>query len=666
MKWLIAVMIISLSLVSIWFNNGKILARAEEGIHFYNLQRTARIHSYLWQETQLGSINPFNFSRLPYFKFISVFEYLKIPNFVTELLVLAFLIFTSLISTFIFSRTVFPNQQNSTHYTAAIFYVFNLFTMSQVLQRFIWPNIFAWAYLPLFLYLWVCWIETSRVKYLLFFLLSSIIYSNSLGLTVFAFVLWIPAFVLWLRNRRIWPAGVAILLWMLLNFHWWYPMTFLKDTAYVQDLNISQNFISLVEVSKYFPSREIILLKQGYFFGPNSLWGNLYSRSYNLAIGFGLAGMMLIGVFRSLKARQGRVIVALLCVSWFLIKGANPPFGHQFYEWLFKVLPFTVLFRNPYEKLGIVFALAYSLLFAFGFNQIRQRLTKIIFIFIICFIYLRPYWTNEIFANHVIQVPDSYLAANTYLNFRSNVRLLHMPFLMGSGVSYTWGYEGEDPSNYLFDRASLSVTYFAPGDPYLEIAPHLASPNMYKLLQLFAIDTVVLHRDLALVQSHLQGVAESVELLKKWKHLNLTQSFYDLDIYELDRDLSPQVGFLANKVAIVPSLKDGIAMVVTEPTFNPLDNVFMTHDEDINIPFERLPTYTVNKLSTTLYQFDVTQAKYPFLLVLSNSYNDNWIAYINGQQLEKHLNVNGYANAWVVDKKGNFTVNVMFKTWPWE
>ena len=71
-----------------------------------------------------------------------------------------------------------------------------------------------------------------------------------------------------------------------------------------------------------------------------------------------------------------------------------------------------------------------------------------------------------------------------------------------------------------------------------------------------------------------------------------------------------------------------------------------------------------NNASLTYQEFSPTQYKVhvnsssPFYLVFSESYDNGWIATINGQQIPEqyHFTANGYANGWYVNKTGTYDV----------
>jgi len=72
---------------------------------------------------------------------------------------------------------------------------------------------------------------------------------------------------------------------------------------------------------------------------------------------------------------------------------------------------------------------------------------------------------------------------------------------------------------------------------------------------------------------------------------------------------------------------------------------------------------TFEKINPTKYIVHVN-ASQPFFLVFSESYHEDWIANADGQEVpnEYHFTVNGYANAWYLNKTGSYNVTLEF--WP--
>lgn len=68
---------------------------------------------------------------------------------------------------------------------------------------------------------------------------------------------------------------------------------------------------------------------------------------------------------------------------------------------------------------------------------------------------------------------------------------------------------------------------------------------------------------------------------------------------------------------------------------------------------------TFQKLNPTKYIAHV-EAEGPFFLVFSESYHSSWAAYVDGKQIGQHFLVNGYANAWYINKTGSYTITLEF------
>jgi hypothetical protein len=81
-----------------------------------------------------------------------------------------------------------------------------------------------------------------------------------------------------------------------------------------------------------------------------------------------------------------------------------------------------------------------------------------------------------------------------------------------------------------------------------------------------------------------------------------------------------------------------------------------------------LSSYQPNSTSITYQEVNPTQytvhvnASAPFYLVFSESYDNGWVATINGQQIpgQYHFTANGYANGWYINKTGTYTITLEF------
>jgi hypothetical protein len=293
-KNLILALFIPLLLISIWFGPKKNLAHAEEGLPYYNSFRTLKNFSTIWQDNSFGEVNPFVTSRITLYAFSSSLQILGFSALQIQVLIFYLIILVPLIFVPLLIKSLLTDTKESTHFIGGLFYVFNLFVLSQVLHRFVYELIFLWSYLPLFLYLWLSWLRSQKIKYLILFLLSSIVYSNIFVLVASIFSLWLPAGIIWLIDRKLAPALLAGILWITVSVWWWYPLVTVKDNPYLNLMSPSLNVTSLADVSKFYPNSEVLLLKQNYFFGVGSIWHTYFSLQPITYISYGILFLIAI------------------------------------------------------------------------------------------------------------------------------------------------------------------------------------------------------------------------------------------------------------------------------------------------------------------------------------------------------------------------------------
>ena len=53
-------------------------------------------------------------------------------------------------------------------------------------------------------------------------------------------------------------------------------------------------------------------------------------------------------------------------------------------------------------------------------------------------------------------------------------------------------------------------------------------------------------------------------------------------------------------------------------------------------------------------------------MVLNNTFDKLWRVKIDDQIINKHFIVNEFANGWVVERKGDYKIDVRLKVWPWD
>jgi hypothetical protein len=642
------ILFVTLFLVLIWFGHGRMLAGGEEGPWLYNSSRTFNLYFSNWIDIGTGFVMPFFLPRISLVAIATLFSYFS-PAWMYQASLFWFLLASGGIGTFLLTKELLKIQKNSIPIFAGSFYVLNLYTQSQVWARFISTGMFAWAYLPVFLYFWVKWIRGGKSWWLVGLIISSLFYSNTFGTAAFIFTLWIPPMVLFayeiflLRNRKeirklVLRVLIGVFSWFILNLWWIYPYYILSNLSVTGFNGWKSNFDILRSVSQYFPTFQIILLRQSYLFGTGSPWYLFYSQPWTTYLSVGIFIISVIGLVVNRREKWWSFLITLSFLGWFISKGTNPPVGNGFFRFLFSTWSSTDALRNSYEKFGIVWLLPFSIFFALGLGWIYGKFALKIRSFVIillvfsCGFLVWPMWTGGVFSKNLyINTPSYYQEANTYLNGRGDDgRILQLPIISGDSVGYDWGYRGVEPSEFLFDKSSASKILRAEyyDNKYLNLYKDFIDSKDYsKDLDEMNIKYLVLHNDLVSEASGASSSAQVRKILSKNPEIKFQKTFGELDVFEYTGNKNP-------------------GLFVSEGTKN------------------SSPVY--KKLSPTHFIVNIDQASEPFNLVFKETYDNLWEARIDGKKIDNHFLVYDYANGWKIDKKGSYSVEIIFKVWPWE
>jgi hypothetical protein len=155
----------------------------------------------------------------------------------------------------------------------------------------------------------------------------------------------------------------------------------------------------------------------------------------------------------------------------------------------------------------------------------------------------------------------------------------------------------------------------------------------------------------------------------------------ELNLYKIDDDhFSPIIYGVKNYtiVADIPSLVNTLAFSKIDPRTT---GILLKNDEKyIPLLFKAVnydtnvkpPKITFDKINPTKYHIKIQNSTDPFILIFSSTYDKNWKIYkddsgvfnlfINEYALNSnHFIINGYANAWYIDKEGTYDLTLEFE-----
>ncbi len=669
-----------------WFSGGKIISNTnEEDLNIFHAQRTAERYSTFWNQLGTGFRVAFNMPSYPTFVFLGFLESKNIPVFLTQAIFLGALMIVGVLSMYmLISYGLKMNYQVSL--VGSFFYLLNIFSMTQIWNRFIYNHIIVWAYLPVFILLWIKWISTGKFKWLLCFLLSSLIFSYAFSNPVFLSTFWIPAFIFILY--KLWPerknkkniiyilvcSAVGLILWSAVNIWWLYPSLTLGSSWAAQNGETWQgDFDSLMGVSKYFHIWDVLLLRQSWYFGTHMVWHDFYHNPLVILINISVFLLMLYGMMKSRGFQYRSFFLILAFVGLFVSKGSNFPFGHTFFYLLFSNFPFTAALRNSYEKFGLVFLLPYSIFFAIGiyyfilrFKAKARYLYGTLIIFLSLGLLVYPMWNGDIFPpKYRLNVPAYYAEANEYLKSVSSNRIFNIPFTMEiEYIRYKWGYVGVDPSENLLEFQIVSKMKVPIMKNYYELIPKFKdNKNLPRILGLLGVDHIILSKDLVYPDPTLNHL-QTIETLATASGVMKKREIGELTIYKLDKDLVKPIIYTTQLVK-VNSLEDGFNKVLNDEIDTKISG-FGYEDFSNTVSDNIIPKISYIKFANDHYKVSVQDAVKSFYLIFNNTYDNLWQAKIGKDIIQKHFIVNGFANGWLIDKRGSYDIDISFKVWPWQ
>lgn len=677
--------IIASIIIFSWFSEGKIISNnSEEDLSIYNSQNLAENSSSFWYPSGTGLKMVLRMPTYPTSTVLGFLESNGIPAFLRQAILLGTLMAVGMLTMYILLRNGL-RMNYPVSFIGSLFYLLNIYSMTQIWKRFLYERMFVWAYAPLFVFLWIKWIDGKRLIWLPFFLLSFLIFTYSFAfspshlITIWSIAAIFTLTALWSKRRNIrdlfkilLKSLIGFILWGVVNAWWFYPMLTLGSSWTGETGQTWQgDFNSLLGVSKYFPLWDVLLLRQNWYLGPENDWV-FYQNPLVYLLSIMILILAIYGAIK-IKHQYKKFLVILAVIGLFISKGTNFPFGHTFFYLLFSNIPFTTALRNSYEKFGLVLLIPYTVFFAYGLYYFLLRFKKRLrylygglIIFFSCGLLVYPIWNGDIFPpKHRLNVPAYYLQANEYLKTVSSNRIFLIPFTTAiEKIRYKWGYEGEDPAENLFEFQIVSKAKLPVFKNYYELIPqYLENKDFPKVLALLGVDRIILRKDIV-YPDPIPTSLQSVETLDSVTGVTKEREIGELIIYKIDKDLVKPVVYVT-QLTTVKSLKDGLDKVISGEI--DIKKVGFSYDNSSpNSPEGDSPRISYTKLANDRYNIKIENATESFYLILNNTYDKLWQAKIAGDIIEKHFIVNGFANGWSVDKKGTYDIDIFFKVWPWD
>ena len=695
---IILLSVFCLFLIATWFRDREFLATGEEGLFLYNPQRSLELIRNSWVEIGPGVSGFSLITRLPLL-FTAIFFVKLLNPWLTQALLFLILLLVGSVSVFLLIKELFRNNEkldiNKIAFLGGLFYILNPVSMLGVWYRFIYPFFFFFALSPLFFYLFIRGIHEKDIRFIFISSLLTLPFSAAFGGPSLALALWILPFLyvstfILKKGLNPFPFFYLILtfiFWLGIN-SWWvlpYLSVVSSQIEFTQIQNLQHNIGTLVANSKDFGLGNIIRLIHGGVLYRGEAFGTIYKTKLFLIASWVIPTVTFYGLFRLKNLFVRNFLLVSMFVLLFLSKGTSPPLG-QVFLWLFTHIQPMQLFRNPFEKFGLLLPIIYAPLFGFGVIKLlaRQRgLRKyVVLVLIVSSLILMqwPFFTGAIVVyggrDIRVVVPESFDDFNR-MDFNENHRILNLPLMGGASGFYNWGYAGIEPSEVLFKYPIISRVIY--GDSFFDqlvagVSKGLADENLIGVAQLFATDLVAFRKDTNVIPhgAYFDALTRTEKMIRT-SDLERIFDSNEFSMFKLqEKDVNPVV--YAPDSFILGSSSEELLTLLNQKKFDPQRQVFICTQPDsckssVNeevikglAKIGRPDSIQYVRISSSEYNIKVKGSRGPFVLVFANSYHPGWeVSYDNGKlSHDYHFVINGYENGYIIDKQGDFSLDLMF------
>jgi hypothetical protein len=577
--------LVTVLLLSVWTRNTLFIATGESGLQFYNAQGNINYFKHSWSQGAIGLPTSYAVSSYPFLYLISTFEQLGLAPTIMQSIFFFAILICCFISFFLLISEHIPKKQRSNtekillYLVPSLFYVFNLFAMVNIWNRFQYTFMMFYAFLPLGTFIFYKGLRKNAIHYTLILNIAmipfSIAFSSIPLLLLYWAVLALYALYYLINNRRskkhvqfvIAYFLLSIITWFITNAWWVVQFIYvLKNSTYVasEAYTPSGNIETFILLSEKLGNLSYLfrLMHKDFFINMQKVWGDSY---FNPLVIIATYVIPLLAFFPLLLKKKPAYVIFFLGLALgvlFLTKGASGPFGFIFLN-AFAQIRILEAFRNPFEKIGMLLPLTYAPLIGYSLYTISQwfrhkygRVRMTIFVTssmtLLFIILVFPYWNRWIYtstqppANNTqigsyVQIPQYYKEANAFLNRdKDEFRVMALP-MSGEGITYKWpwGYSGVELSNGIFDKPFISFTtaiqFYKAITLQSEKVFFEHPENFYQMMQILNVKYVMNRSDVdyklrqttnpSLIQQRLAHGIPNIEKTNTFNHLE----FYKLN-----------------------------------------------------------------------------------------------------------------------------------------
>ena len=581
---------------------------------------------------------------------------------------------------------------------SALFYMFNHFTMAIATIPIINYHL-TYMFLPLLfgLLLYNLHIRTSYLSTVAFILTAFVITGGNPSNTILI-IIFIIAYLIFFAHRifthpfkPVIFLCISTALLLALTSYIYLPMLVSGSNPY-QFTGFADNFIDSLRFNSYQTTITNIIRLAGSITWSNYPYYNLYTQNGLFII---LSYLIPLAAFVALlvpgKKNIRLFLFGTIIVSLFFAKGVNPPGGMIMIK-LMEKFPFLGMFRAVYPKFIYFAVLAYSFLIAqtivwllFYAEKIKKNSLLIMSTaIVVLLIFNMPFFLsgNLVQKDFFLELPKEYknLSVTNPRGLSGRKILSLPPSPRGAGLILNWGarndFAGPHPDAIFLGEPTIDGFWFyerefdkklSISDSWTGVRFEKQLPKVLQYAPFLNIDRVLLHKDVpnsydfgmggvAKIDGTLKYETSHKELEKARATVIKKNPYFNL--YEVAKPEPFGLFYIPEKLIITEDQTSTLSNLARKK--GAIDVKTAVIDDQITLNEENFALDTKNtsvsftRVNSSNYNLVISNApKKPYLLVFSESYHPAW-ALINSQtekkiSEEKHIKVNSYANAWIID-----------------
>jgi len=701
--------LLSILMVFIWFKDSYIYTPEE--LYFTNYQVTINKNTTSWDYSINGGgpvLPKYHSSIIPNGLFYYLSSNLGLQNYIIQRAFMAIMIFLTLMSVGYFLK-LFTNN-SLIILASALMYYLNFYVKStpfytaKMFQLILTPLLFTWTYK---------YIKTLDYRYAAYnflgIFLTQAMFVNLANTAVifliyplaviYSFVKLSSDIFLSLKKyiSRIFLFFLPIISIFIYHAFVWY---FYFNNNFIDVLRSSDKFVALsAPLSLVLQLRGAWWESVGFSGASYNPWFWFYNNIRIQQFSYLIVAFSITFIISKKVSKSGLYFLFFFLFSLVLSTGSS--FYPDLYKWLFNNIPYFYIFREPWPKFIPLTILSLTALLAISLNRFKNRFLRILLPLIVLSLvlikgypffspdflpYYQPRWYNPHIKipsywdewirwskknqdKTIFLVPTNYFKRNWYKED------------LGNGnypIAQIFGFSNTIYDAVLYNESGSVVNYFT-------------SQNNNNYIKIMPTDYFLIQDDIEKSSGNYSQLIENStnDILNRFTDKPILKFGDKLTLFSIKPEYRVPFIFTSNNYYVAQDLKK-LSEIISKDEYKINSVVFLKKDlknnnkkslETIKSLNKDKPGIEFKKISNTSFEINVKKVNQSFILVFNTLFNNYWRLQQTNSKItinnEKHIQVNGYANSWIIDpqeicrpdkciknKDGSYDISFKLNYWP--